>query len=872
MTDVIVAAPTFEHHREAFGIGEARPRVSWKTAAPAGWVQDRYQLELVRGETRLRSELRDSAESVLVDWPFASLESRQRAQVRVRCWGADGQPSAWSAPATVEAGLLASGDWVASAVGPALVPESRSETAPWLIRAGFSLHRPIVSARLYATAHGNFEAEINGRRVGDETLAPGWTSYSHRLRYRTYDVTDLLSPGANAIGAHLADGWYRGRLGFHGGHTDLYGDDVALLAQLEVTLDDGSVVVVATDESWRVARGPIRRASLLEGERYDARLEVPGWSEPGFADSTWQGAVGFDLDPQTLVAPTGPPVRCTQELPPLTVTTSPRGASILDFGQNLVGRLRIRVRGEAGTRLRLRHAEILQDGELETRPLRGATATDEYVLRGDTDGEEWEPRFTLHGFRYAEITGWTGGPIADNVVARVYHSDLERTGYFECSDGLLNRLHENVVWSMRGNFVDIPTDCPQRDERLGWTGDLQVFAPTASFLFDCSGMLVSWLADVAAEQLPDGTVPWFVPSIPGGEMWTPARPGAGWGDVVALTPVVLYEHFGDERILADQFDSARRWVDLIGSLVGSDGVWDSGFQLGDWLDPSAPPDDPAAGLTDRYLVASAYLVRSTEAVARMASLLGLQAEADLYGTRAAEATRAFADRYIGSDGRLLDESQAAYALAIVFGLFATEAHRVAAGARLAELVIAGGSTIATGFLGTPVLLDALSSTGNRDTAYGMLTQTRCPGWLYPVTMGATTVWERWDSLLPDGTVNPGEMTSFNHFAFGAVADWMHREVAGIRPIDPGYRTIGFRPNPGGGITSAHASLETPYGPAAIDWRVENGLMSVQVVVPTGARAIVQLPDGARHDIGPGAAGFACVISEIELDTGVSTHD
>ena len=400
---------------------------------------------------------------------------------------------------------------------------------------------------------------------------------------------------------------------------------------------------------------PILRTGIYDGEDYDARLELTGWSNAGFDDEGWDAVAVRDRDPNTLVAPTAPPVRCTEEVRPVAVLTSPTGARILDFGQNLVGRVRIRVEGPAGSTVRIRTSEVLQDGEVYTRPLREARSTDHYTLAGRAGGEEWEPRFTFHGFRYAEIDGWTGDIDADaaagDLVARVYHTDLERTGWFESSDPLVNRLHENVVWGMRGNFVDIPTDCPQRDERVGWTGDIQVFAPTASFLFDASGMLSGWLRDVEAEQLPDGTIPWYVPVIPAHEMWTPIRPGAAWGDVATLTPWTLYERFGDAGILAAQFDSARRWVDLVSSIAGPDRLWNTGFQLGDWLDPAAPPQDPADAATDRYLVATAYFAKSARTVARMAAVLGRTDDEAHYVALADEIDSAFAAEYVLPDGR-----------------------------------------------------------------------------------------------------------------------------------------------------------------------------------------------------------------------------
>lgn len=847
---------TFEHLPGALGIGTGTPRISWKTRAEPGWAQAAYELSVTAAAGSWTSGRMETPESVLQPWPGQPLGSSERAEVSVRVWGGeDGEPSPWSPPAAVEPGLLSPADWVGTPITPAWDEDSDSDRRPPLLRRSFTLPRPVASARLYVTAHGLYEMEINGTRIGTDSFSPGWTVYGKRLRYYTYDVTAQLAEGENAVGAWLADGWYRGRFGFHGGHRNLYGDKLALLAQLHVTHDDGSVTVLGTDTEWKAAFGPILFTGLYEGEEYDARQLPAGWSNTGFNDAGWQPVAVVTRDPATLVAPEGPPVRCTDEVRPANITTSPSGKLVLDFGQNLVGRLRITVQGDAGAKLTLRHAEVLQDGELYTRPLRGAAATDVYTLAGGAP-ETWEPRFTIHGFRYAEIEGWTGGEVAGNVVARVYHTDMERTGWFDCSDPGLNRLHENVRWSMKGNFVDIPTDCPQRDERLGWTGDLQVFAPTATFLYDCSGMLSSWLKDVAAEQSPDGTVPWYVPVIPGGDYWTPVRPGAVWGDVAVLTPWVLHERFNDPMIVADQYPSAKAWVDLLDNLAGDSHLWNTGFQLGDWLDPSAPPENPSEAKTDRHLVASAYFAWSARHLARMAGVLG-KSEDELHYLELARAVKkAFAAEYILADGRMTSDAQTAYALAIVFDLFPTAGLRQLAGKRLAELVWEAGNRIATGFAGTPVITDALTEVDELETAYRLLLEKECPSWLYSVEQGGTTIWERWDSLLPDGTVNPGEMTSFNHYALGAVADWMHRSVAGLAPLEPGYKRILFRPQPGGGLTWASAAHETPYGRAAVSWRTTDTGLSVDVTVPTGTTARVELPGQEPVETGPGRFEYA----------------
>lgn len=842
---------TFEHLPDALGIGVCTPRLTW-TLPPGCGFQEAYELRLDRDAgTVLRTGRLQGPDHVLVAWPGEPLISRERVTVRVRVWSAGAaEPSAWSEPSVVEAGLLEAAHWQAVPVGADWDEDPQAERRPARVRKDFRLDRPVAGARLYVSAHGLYEVEINGRRVGDEALAPGWTVYPHRLRYRTHDVTGHLAQGANTIGAWLGDGWYRGVYGFDGGTRNIYGTDQSFIAQLEVVYDDGTTLVLATDGTWTAGPGPILTSGLYAGETYDARLHDPDWSTPSHADSAdWTPVRTHTRDPATLVAPSSPPVRCTEEVPPAAVTRLDDGRHLLDFGQNLVGRLRITVDGPEGAKITIRHAEVLQGGELATRPLREASATDTLILSGQGP-LTWEPRFTLHGFRYAEITGWPGEMTPDSVTARVYHTDMRRTGWFECSDPLISRLHENVVWSMRGNFVDIPTDCPQRDERLGWTGDLQVFAPTASYLYDCVGMLDSWLTDVALEQLPDGTIPWYVPVIPGEPMWTPIQPGAAWGDVATLTPWTLYQRFGDPGLLRRHYPMARAWVDLVERLAGPSRLWDTGFQLGDWLDPAAPPDDPAAGRTDRYLVATAYFAHSAHHLALTAAELGEARDAERYRALAQETADAFRRRYVTASGRMTSDSPTAYALAVAFGLL-TQQQRQAAGDRLAQLVLDDDARIATGFVGTPLICDALTDTGHLDVAYRLLTQTECPSWLYPVTMGATTIWERWDSMRPDGTLNPGGMTSFNHYALGAVADWLHRVVGGITATAPGYREVALRPRPGGGITWARTRHDTPYGTVSLAWETTDSGLTVHAEVPEGCRATAELPGCPPVLLGPG---------------------
>jgi alpha-L-rhamnosidase len=855
---VIVTAPVLEHHREPLGIGESRPRLSWRTETDApDWTQHAYRIETTDADGTVLTDTGRvvSADSVLVAWPGPALGSRRRVGVRVQVWGEGAEPSDWSPVTHAETGLLTRTDWTARPVTPDREPTDSPLPAA-LLRRAFALGEPVASARLHITAYGVYEAEINGRRVGDHVLAPGWTSYRHRLRYQTFDVTDLLRSGDNAIGALLGEGWYTGRLGFGGGRRNVYGDRRALLAQLEVTHPDGTVTTIGTDETWSATTGPVLRSELYDGEAYDARLARPGWSEPGHDTVGWSPVTELPAPEAELVAPTGPPVRRTQTVAPVEVITTPSGRTVLDFGQNLVGRLRVRLSGPAGHTVTLRHAEVLENGELGVRPLRAARATDTYTLAGQ-GVETYEPHFTFHGFRYAELGDWPGELDPNAVEAVVLHTDMARTGWFESSHELVDRLHENVVQGMRGNFLDIPTDCPQRDERLGWTGDIQVFAPTASFLYDCSGMLGGWLRDLSAEQLAraDGVPPLVVPDILGDAFGS--APHAVWADVAVLLPWTLYRRFGDLELLRAQYPSMRAWMERAARLTEEGGgLWRQDFQLGDWLDPAAPPDDPGAARTDGDLVANAYIARSADVLAETARLLGEKDDAVRYEQLARSVRAAFAEEFVTPGGLMASDAQTAYALALCFALLPTQRQQRGAARRLAHIVRRAGFRIATGFAGTPLICDALCAAGEPQVAYRMLLETGCPSWLYPVTMGATTVWERWDSMLPDGSINPGEMTSFNHYALGAVADWLHRTVAGLEAAEPGWRRLRIAPVPGGDLTFARAAHETPYGRAEARWRIEEDTLVVEARVPPNTRADVRLPgDDEPFAVGSGHHTF-----------------
>ncbi|KUJ23886.1 alpha-L-rhamnosidase [Mollisia scopiformis] len=839
---VEIQSITFEHHRESLGIGETNPRISWSfTGNAQNWIQSAYELEISHGShgsiqpEKYRVE---SSQSVLVPWPSKTLNARDTVRVRVRAFGTDGStPTDWSDWNSLEVGLLAREDWQAHVIAaPRTLTPSKS-LRPALFRKEFRLEKPIRSARLYVTSYGIYEAHMNGKRVGDHVLAPGWTAYKYRLNYQTHDITDLLKQGDNAIAAEVGEGWYCGRLGFNRGWRCLYGDRLSLLAQIEVTYQDNEIMRIGTDNSWKTSVGPIISSEIYDGEAYDASLEIDGWSSPVFEDHQWSGVEELDFPKAQLIAPEGPPVRKTEVVKAQQVIKTPSGKYVVDFGQNLVGWLRVHVSGPKGHTISFTHTEVLENGEAATRPLRDCKAKDSLTLSGKPI--TWSPKFTFHGFRYVQVDNWpTAEPKLSDLEAIVIHTDMQETGSFTCSDPMVNKLHENIRWGMRGNFVSIPTDCPQRDERLGWTGDIQIFCPTANFLYSTTGMLSSWLKDLAVEQIHDlnGVVSVIVPNIlPKGY----TMPQAAWSDAAIMTPWDLYTSSGDISILRTQHESMKIWLEK-GVARQENGLWDpNGHQLGDWLDPAAPPSEPGNGKTDPHLVANAYLVHITHLMSLISNVLSLSSDATHYASEAERLKKLFQDEYITPNGRLAPDSMTALALAITFNLFASPTHLTSATTRLSTLVRTSKFRIATGFVGTPLILPSLTKVGKVQLAYKMLLQTRCPSWLYPITMGATTMWERWDSMLPNGSINPGEMTSFNHYALGSVGAWLHSTVGGISPLEPGWKKVLFAPRPGGTVRTAQARFLSPYG--VVGWEEGKKKFWMRARVPPNTTAEVRVP-------------------------------
>ncbi|HEX8726161.1 MAG TPA: family 78 glycoside hydrolase catalytic domain, partial [Gemmatimonadaceae bacterium] len=676
--------------------------------------------------------------------------------------------------------------------------------------------------------------------------APGWTSYSHRLQYQTYDVTAMLLAGANAVGAMLGDGWYRGYLGFDHGR-NLYGEHRALLLQLVVRYADGHTQTVISDGTWKTADGPVLSSDIYDGETYDARRERAGWSRPGYDVAAWQPVAVLPAPTAELVSPMAPPVERVMELRPVAITRTPNGETVFDLGQNMVGWARLRVNGPAGTKVTMRFAEVMgHDGNVYTANLRRAKQTDVYIMNGGGP-ETFEPHFTYHGFRYVAVSGLPAASDSATITGIVVSSALSPTGTFATSDTMLNRLQHNIVWGQRGNFLSVPTDCPQRDERLGWTGDAQVFARTAAFNMDVNGFFSNWLVDMSLDQHADGSEPWVIPNPMGGDS-TDKAGTAGWGDAAVIVPWTMYLAYGDRALLARQFPGMRAWVDFEKRQAGPSGVWRPGWQFGDWLAYHSTDAGYPGATTGTDLIATAYLAHSADLVSRAADALGFTAEHAKYAELFEQERAAFDREFVTAAGRVGENTQTAYALALQFDLLPDSLVQNA-GRRLVADLRLHDMHLTTGFLGTPDILDALVRTGHLKEAYTLLEQRTYPSWLYPITRGATTMWERWDGIEPDGSFEDPSMNSFNHYAFGAVGDWMYRTIAGIDldPQGPGYEHSIIAPRAGGGLTSARASIETPYGTLASAWMLgAGGAFTLDVTVPANTWATVTIP-GATVD-------------------------
>lgn len=831
-----------EYLHDPLGLDAAAPRLSWRMTCPRrGARQVAYR---IRAAYR-REALHDDAACCWDSGTVASDASRH-----VRYGGPPAAPQQriwWCVSVTDEAGTTHDSDaafweaglpsreyWRAAWIGGD-VPGGPQTCAPApLLRRRFVIAAPVVAARLYVTALGVYRCSLNGRLVSDARFTPGWTDYRIRVQYQAYDVTALLHPGANMLGAILGDGWYAGSVDWRG--RQRYGRDPLLLAHLWLRTADGAEQVIGSDAAWQLRYGPILQSDMQHGEHYDARLALPGWDRPDAADDGWRPARLAD-DPAIAIDDTRAPlVRPTAELAPVGPPRLVRGSWIVDLGQNMVGWVRLRTSGAAGTTVRLRFAEVLNpDGTIYTANLRTARQTDYVTLAGDAS-EVFEPQFTFHGFRYVELTGLTTPPDLHTVTGVVVHSDLTPSGEFGCSDPLINQLQHNIVWGQRGNFVDVPTDCPQRDERLGWTGDAQVFIRTAAFNMDVAAFFTRWLRDLADAQSPEGAYP---PVVPHTGIVTDDG-GPAWADAGTICPWTLYDVYGDRDILAAQYDSMCRYVAFL-ERTSRDGIrcYD-GYQgwmgFGDWLSINAD--------TPHDLIGTAFFAHSARLLARSAAVLGHDDDAARYH-RLADAVRdAFQRRFVTPDGLVLGATQTGAILALHFDLLPTALRPATARALVAD-IRRRGNRLSAGFVGSPYIAAVLSDNGYLDVAYDLLHQTRWPSWLYSVTHGATTIWERWDGWTEEhGFQDPG-MNSFNHYAYGAIGAWLYTTVAGIdsHPAHPGHQRLRLAPRPGGRLSAAWGRYDAGFGTIVSDWRLRDGTFEWLVTVPANCQATAVIPWG-----------------------------
>jgi len=834
-----------ENRGNPIGLDTDQPRFTWvMSSAERDKKQSAYQIRVAGSANDLTagsnliwdSEKVESDQSVFVPFAGPALESGKRYYWQVRVWDEQGSASDWSQPAFWQMGLLdPANEFSASWISPAF-EESEQRESPYF-RKEFSLaEKDIERAMVYVTAHGMYEAWLNGERVGDAYLTPGWTSYDDRLQYQVYDVTDLVRSGDNAVGAVLGNGWYRGYLAW-GDQKDHYGSDIALLLQLEVTYLDGTRDVILSDKSWESSKGPVLFSEIYDGEIYDSRKEMVGWASPGF-QGVWSGVRTMDFQKDHLIATYNEPIREQERLEPVSIQRSPEGDLIVDFGQNLVGWVQLKVSGASGDQIDLYHAEVLdKEGNFYTKNLRDADQKVTYILDGSSD-QVLEPHFTFQGFRYVKVEGFPGELQPENLTSIALYSDMRPTGEFSCSDPLINQLQQNIQWGQKGNFLDVPTDCPQRDERLGWTGDAQAFFRTAAYNMNVNNFFSKWMKDVAADQKENGAVPFVVPNVLGEN----AAGSAGWADVATIIPWEAYLLYGDKRMLETQYPSMKAWVEYIRSR-SEDNLWNSGFHFGDWLFYSPDDDrDGRAAITDKYFITQCFYAYSTQLLINAAKALGYDKEDKEYSALLSDIKKAFQREFMSPSGRLGPNTQTAYVLALQFDLL-PENLRAQAAQRLVDNIRSYGYHLTTGFLGTPYLCHVLSRFGHEDMAYELLLQDTYPSWLYPVTMGATTIWERWDGIKPDSTFQTPSMNSYNHYAYGAIGDWMYRNVAGINALasDPGYKKILIRPIPGGGLTEAQGQLETYYGTMGSSWKIGEDQVLFNVQIPVNTSAEVYIP-------------------------------
>ena len=841
---------TCEYLSNPVGIDIVNPRLSWKiNTTQRTTMQQAYNIRVATdvsfsaSRTVWNTGKVTTDSSILITYAGTSLKPATRYYWQVRIWDNHNHASAWSKPAYFETGMFSPADWTATWVEPKQEPLRKIPAA--MLRKQFSVSKKIVSARAYVTAHGLYELYLNGKKVGDQILTPGWTEYKKRLQYQVYDITAMLQHGDNVIGAMLGDGWFRGTTGYIN-QWGFWGKKLGLLCQLQITYTDGTVQNINTDGSWKGTKeGPVRLNGIYDGETYDARMEQKDWAGKGFNDAGWEPVDEASFDNKILVGVQSVPVHKIQEIKPIAIFKSPKGTQIVDFGQNLTGWVRLKVSGSAGQTVKIRHAEVLDKfGEFYTANLRAAAATITYTLKGG--GEEvFEPHFTFMGFRYIAVEGFPGELKPENFTAVVIHSDMPVTGQFTCSDTMINKLQHNIQWGQKGNFLDIPTDCPQRDERLGWTGDAQVFSRTAAFNMQVAPFFAKWMKDVAADQFPAGGIPFVVPDI----LQTNQTTSAGWGDVSVIVPWTMYQVYADKRILQTQYPSMKAYVDYIIKKSGDKYIWHNGSVFGDWLfyRPGIYDFSEPNGYTNPDLIATAFFAYSAKLLSQSAGVLGNTADEKYYNDIFERVKKAFVRNYVTPTGRIFADSQTGYVLGLKFGLV-PDSLKAKAAAYLVEDVRSRNNHLSTGFLGTPYLCQVLSQNGYSSVAYDLVLQKTYPSWLYPVKMGATTIWERWDGIKTDSTFEDKSMNSFNHYSYGAVGDWMYQQMAGLQLGKAGYKHIIIKPEPHHKFSFAKVTFQSMYGQVLSGWEVNSGTMQIHVTIPPNTTADITLPQAHAEDV------------------------
>jgi len=830
--------------------GLIKPTFSWKLVSDQRNVmQTAYQIKVATDPKLLKSGKNlvwnsgktQSEQSAYLSYLGIFLKSRQSYYWQVTVWDNKGN-SFKSSVQQWTCGLVES-DWKASWIERG---GKDKEEQVVIFRKAFEIDKTVQSAKLYITSHGIYNAEINGKTVGDQLMTPGWTAYQKRLQYQIYDVSEILKTGSNAIAVSVAEGWFKGPLL---AVQHVYGDKVALLSQLEIVYKDGTKQTVLTDQSWKTSiNGPVVRSGIYSGETYDARKK-DNFSNAEFSeDKDWNPVILVEKQSyKELIASIAHPVTRHEVIKPQQIIVSPKGETIIDFGQNMIGHIRFSINGTRGDSVMFSHAEVLdKDGNFYTRNLRTAKQHIVYHLVGD-GLESYEPFFTFQGFRYVRVEGKKELINLDNIEAVVVHTYMPQTGKFETSNSLLNQLQHNILWGQKSNFLDIPTDCPQRDERLGWTGDAQVFFNTATFNMDVSSFFVKWLTDLRAEQLENGGVPGVVPNVWGTGERNIGQ--AGWADAATIIPWQWYKVYSDKQMLEDSYPSMLKWAEYIASRC-TDHLWDKSWHHGDWLHymPNNVWDN-APAYTDKTLIAQAFYAYTLQNIIHSARVLDKKNDVEKYSKLLKVVKDKFLSEFVTPAGAIMSNTQTAYVLALQFDIL-PENSRAKAAKRLVKLVEEYGNHISTGFLGTPHICHVLSRFGYQDIAYKLLFQESFPSWLYPVKKGATTIWERWDGIKPDGSFQDEAMNSFNHYAYGAIGDWMYKNIGGINQSSEssGYKNIIISPKPGGNITNSNIEFESVYGKISCTWLIEGKKMTLNVEIPANTRAEIVFPEIRTGDI------------------------